>query len=241
MNRPLLLRPPFFEFGPKTYLYGAKMVALAHAIDQSAIRHDVDVILTVGYTDIAPIAMSTKRINVFAPHMDSSIAGAYSGAILPEALKEAGAVGVQLNHAERPIPLGILEKTMRRAQDVGLATMVCADSPDDVKTIAAMEPTILVAEPKELIGTGQTSNDDYIRETIAIVQAINRNVLVLQAAGISNGQDVYNVIRLGAQATGCSSGIAKAVDPAAMAEEMIASLRRAWDDIQKNGHAKGNY
>jgi len=230
MQRPLSLSPPFFEFGPKAYLYGETMVDLAHAIDRSAIRHDVDVILTVGYTDIRPVAENTERVNVFAPHMDPLPIGAGSGAVLPEAIRDAGAVGVQLNHAEKPLGMGIIEKTIRRAKEVGLAIMALADSVEDVRTIAAMGPTVLVAEPTELIGTGTTSDDNYVRETIAIVRAIDPDIMVLQGAGISNGQDVYNVIRLGAQATGCSSGIAKASDPAAMADDMIGSMRRAWDD-----------
>jgi triosephosphate isomerase len=128
----------------------------------------------------------------------------------------------------------ILAQTIKRADEVGLATMVCADSVEDVKVIAAMGPNVLVAEPTELIGTGTTSDESYVRETIAAVQAIDPNIMVLQAAGISNGQDVYNVIAHGAQATGCSSGIAKASDPAAMAEDMICSVRRAWDEINLN-------
>jgi len=228
--RPFSLRPPFFEFGPKAYLYGETMLELARAIDEGAIRHDVDIILTVGYTDIRPIAANTKRVNVFAPHMDPLPIGAGSGAVLPEAIKDAGAVGVQLNHAEKPLPLDVLAQTIRRADEVGLATMVCADSVEDVKAVAAMGPTVLIAEPTELIGTGTTSDEDYVRQTLAAVQAINPNIMVLQAAGISNGDDVYDVIRQGAQATGCSSGIAKAADPAAMAEEMISSVRRAWDE-----------
>jgi triosephosphate isomerase len=231
MHSPFSLKPPFFEFGPKAYLYGETMVELARAIDESAIRHDVDVILTVGYTDIKPVADNTQRVKVFAPHMDPLAIGAGSGAVLAEAIKEAGAVGVQLNHCEKPLSMETLEQTIKRANEVGLATMVCADSVEDVKTIAAMGPTVLVAEPTELIGTSTTSDESYVRETIAAVQAINPNVMVLQAAGISTGQDVYNVISQGAQATGCSSGIAKASDPAAMAEEMICSVRRAWDEI----------
>ena len=41
---------------------------------------------------------------------------------------------------------------------------------------------------------------------------INDKILVLPAAGISNGQDVYNTIALGAEATGSTSGIIKADD-----------------------------
>ena len=44
------------------------------------------------------------------------------------------------------------------------------------------------------------------------------------------GQDVYNTIIAGADATGSSSGIAKAADRAAMFDEMIAAVRRAWDE-----------
>ena len=57
--------------------------------------------------------------------------------------------------------------------------------------------------------------------------------MVLQGAGISNGQDVYNTIKLGAQATGSTSGIIKAEDPYAMVEEMLYSLRKAWDELHK--------
>lgn len=233
MHRPCFLKAPFFEFGPKAYLYGKAMLDLARSIDASAIRHDVDVILTVGYTDIRPVAENTRRVNIFAPHMDPLPIGKGSGAVLAEAIKDAGAVGVQLNHAEKPLAMDVLEQTIRRAREVGLATMVCADSIEDVKRIAALGPTVLVAEPTELIGTGTASDQNYVRETIATVQAINPSVMVLQAAGISSGKDVYNVIRLGAQATGCSSGIAKAANPGAMAEEMICAVRRAWDEAAR--------
>ena len=233
MNRPLSLKPPFFEFGPKCYLYGETMLVLACAIDESAIRHDVDIILTVAYTDIRPVAEATKRVNVFAPHMDALPIGAGSGAVLAEAIKDAGAVGVQLNPCEKPISREVLEQTIRRAKEVGLATMVCADSVEDVKAIAAMGPTVLVAEPTELVGTGTTSDENYVRDTITAVQAIDPDVMVLQAAGISNEDDVFKVIRQGAQATGCTSGIAKAADPAVMADAMIGAVRRAWDEANK--------
>lgn len=229
MHRPFAIKPPFFEFGPKAYLYGKEMVALARAIDESAIRHDVDVILTVGYTDIRPIAAATQRVKVFAPHMDPLPLGRGSGAVLAEAIQEAGAVGVQLNHAERPLSMEVLEQTIRRADALGLATMVCADSLADVKAIAKMGPNVLAAEPSALIGTGQTSDDSYVRDTLALVRAINPEVAVLQAAGISGRDDVYKVIAMGALATGCSSAIATAEDPAAVAEEMICSAREAWD------------
>ena len=152
---------------------------------------------------------------------------------LPESLVAAGATGVMLNHVEKPLEFDVLAETIKRADEVGLATIVCADTVEDIINIAKLGPNLLVAEPTELIGTGQTSDANYVTQTIEQVRAINPEIMVLQGAGISNGQDVYNTIKLGAQATGCTSGIIKASDPYAMVEEMLYNLRKAWDDIHK--------
>lgn len=231
MLKNFKIKPPFFEVGPKAYLYGEDMLKLAKAIDKVAIKYDVDIIVTPQYTDIPLLAQNTERILVFAQHMDSLPVGRGLGSVLPEAVKAAGAVGVMLNHAEKPLTMEEVEATIKRADEVGLATIVCADTVEDVKTIAKMGPNLIVAEPTDLIGTGQTSDSNYVIETIKTVEAINPDIMVLQGAGISNGQDVYNTIKLGAQATGSTSGIIKAEDPEAMVEEMISALRRAWDEL----------
>ncbi len=144
-----------------------------------------------------------------------------------------GAVGQMLNHAEKPIFMDDIEKTIKRADEVGLATIVCADTVEDVIRIAKLNPNLIVAEPTELIGTGETSDMAYVKATIEAVDKVNPDIMVLQGAGISNGKDVYNVIKAGAMATGCTSGIIKANDPPAMVEEMIYSLRNAWDELYK--------
>ncbi len=231
MYKDFHIKPPFFEVGPKAYLYGDDMLRLAKAIDRAAIKYDVDVIVTPQYTDIRLLAENTERISVFAQHMDYLTPGRGLGSVLPEAVKAAGAVGVMLNHAEKKLTLTEIEKTIARADEVGLATIVCADTVDELKAIAKMSPNLLVAEPTELIGTGKTSDANYVKETIETVRAINPAIMVLQGAGISNGQDVYNTIKLGAQATGSTSGIIKAKDPEAMVDEMLSALRRAWDEV----------
>lgn len=227
------IKPPFFEIGPKAYLYGEKMLKLAQVIDKTAMKYDVDVIVTPQYTDISLLANNTERILVFAQHMDYLPVGRGLGSVLPEAVKAAGAAGVMLNHAEKPLTMNEIEKTIKRADEVGLATIVCANTVEDVTNIAKLGPNLLVAEPTDLIGTGHTSDSAYVAETIRQVREINPDIMVLQAAGISNGQDVYNTIKLGAQATGATSGILKAADPYAMVEEMLYNLRKAWDELHK--------
>lgn len=231
MFKGLNIKPPFFEVGPKAFLYGEKMLALAKVIDETAKKYDVDVIVTPQYTDIKLLADNTERILVFAQHMDYLTPGRGLGSVLPEAVKAAGAVGVMLNHAEKPLTLEEIEKTIARADEVGLGTIVCADTVEDVKKIAKMGPNLIVAEPTNLIGTGQTSDSNYVIETIKTVNEINPDIMVLQGAGISNGQDVYNTIKLGAQATGTTSGIMKSDRPYEMVEEMLYNLRKAWDEL----------
>lgn len=231
MLKNFQIRPPFFEIGPKAYMYGERMLKLAKCIDRVAMKYDVDVIVTPQYTDIPLLAQNTERIFVFAQHMDPLPVGRGLGSVLPEAVKAAGAVGVMLNHAEKKLTPDVIRQTIARADEVGLATIVCADTVEELKEIAKMGPNLLVAEPTELIGTGVTSDANYVTETIRTVREINPDIMVLQGAGISNGQDVYNTIKLGAQATGSTSGIIKAPCPEDMVEEMLHALRKAWDEL----------
>lgn len=233
MHKDYKIRAPYFEIGPKAYLYGEMMLELALEIDKAAKKYDVDIIVTPQYTDIPMLVEKTERIHVYAQHMDYLPVGRGLGSVLPEAVKSAGAVGVMLNHAEKPLTLDEVEKTIRRADEVGLATIVCADTLDEITAIAKMAPNLIVAEPTALIGTGETSDVEYVKATIQAVREINPDIMVLQGAGISTGQDVYDVIMAGAEATGCTSGIIKAEDPPAMVEEMICALRTAWDEAHQ--------
>lgn len=149
------IRAPYFEIGPKCFMWGERMLRLAKAVDKIAEKYDLDVIITPQYADIRLLAENTERIHVYAQHMDALTPGRGLGSVLPESIKEAGAVGVMLNHAEKKLTLEEVKATIARADEVGLATMVCADSVDEVREIAKLGPNILVAEPTELIGTGK--------------------------------------------------------------------------------------
>ena len=224
------IRAPFFEIGTKSYLFGKDVLELALAADAAAEKYGVDIIFTCPVVDIRSVAQATRFIHVFAPHMDPLYPGRGLADTLPESLVAAGAEGVMLNHCEKPLAFDTLKETIRRADEVGLVSIVCADSLADASRIAALDPDIIVAEPSELIGTGVSVGEEYVQAATKSVKDVNPDILVLTAAGISCGQDVYNTIIAGADATGSSSGIAKAADRAAMVDEMIAAVRRAWDE-----------
>lgn len=231
---PISLKPPFFEIGPKSYLYGDDVLELAFQAEKASIKYDVDILFTTPLVDIRMVANATKRLHVFAPHMDPLFPGRGIAEILPEAIRAAGAVGVMLNHCEKPLTIDVLEKTICRAKEVGLATIVCSNTIQQAAAIAHLHPDIIVAEPSDLIGTGQTSDGEYMKKTTQLIKAIDHDVMVLQGAGISSGEDVYRVILAGADATGSSSGIIKAKDRGAMIDEMISAARKAWDEKNKN-------
>lgn len=221
---------PFFEIGPKSYLYGDDILELAKAADAASEKYGVDIIFTTPIVDIRRVREATKNIHVFAPHMDAIVPGRGLADVLPESLVAAGADGVMLNHCEKPLTFDVLEKTIERANEVGLTTIVCADSLAEASKIATLSPDIIVAEPSELIGTGVSVGKEYVEAATKSVKDVNPDILVLTAAGIAGGEDVYNTIIAGADATGSSSGVAKAKDRGAMVDEMISAVRRAWDE-----------
>ena len=83
-------------------------------------------------------------------------------------------------------------------------------------------------------GTGGGVSDmSYVREVIDEIRKIDDKILIEQAAGITNGQQVYDFIMAGSEAAGAASGIMNAADPIAMIDEMIGAVRQAADDLAK--------
>ena len=234
MTRKRKLEPPFFEIGPKNYLYGDQIVELARMADEAAEKYDVRVIFTTPYANIEKVAATVKHIQVFAPHMDAIPVGRGLANILPESLKAAGAVGVMLNHAEFPLSTSTLVHTLKRARELDFLVFACADTVDEAKALAQLHPDILNPEPSELIGgAGGVSDMAFVREVIEAIKAIDPDIMVEQAAGITSGRQVYDFIMAGSEAAGAASGIINAEDPLAMIDEMIAATRRAADDLKK--------
>ena len=165
--------------------------------------------------------------------MESLKPGRGMGHILPEALAAAGVKATFLNHAENPCTVHELAATIARANEVGILTVVCADSVEEGEMIASLKPDVMVCELTSLIGTGQVAGEDYMRGSTEAVKAVSPETLVLQAAGISTGQNVYDAIKYGADGTGGTSGIVAAADPFATLDEMFAALDQARTDFCK--------
>ena len=218
---------PFLVVNPKSYLYGKKSLELAKATDQVAKDTGLQIYYTCPYADIRMIRENTEHIIVCAQSMDPLVPGRGMGHVLPESLKEAGADALFLNHAENPKTVSDLYATIKRAKELEMITIVCADSTVEAKAVACMSPDIVLAEPTDLIGTGKVADDSYTIETVKAIQKIDPNVLVMIASGVSTAADCYNVIKLSADGTGATSGILKAPNPAVRVREMAEAIVKA--------------
>lgn len=220
------LKAPFLIVNPKAYLSGARTLELATLTDELAAQYGVDVIFTAQHVDLRMVAEATTRLLVTAQHMDPIVPGRGMGHICPENLVEAGARAVVLNHAEHPLSLAVLDATMERAREVGLATIVCADSDRQCRAVAHLGPDVMICEPTANIGTGTMDAGDYIERTTRIVKEVDPSILVIQAAGVSRGADVARVLAQGADGSGGTSGIVAAPDWRAILVEMFDALTR---------------
>lgn len=207
----------------------------AKAADEAAEKYDIDVLFITPAVEIRRVVENTRHLIVLAPYMDTLRPGRGMADILPEALKAAGAEGVVVNHCEKPMSLPAIKDTISRARELDMLVFACADTIAEAKAIAQLHPDIINPEPSELIGGTENGVSDmgFVKESIRAIKEIYPDILVEQAAGITNGQQVYDFIMAGSEAAGAASGIMNSEDPLAMIDEMIAATRRAADDLRK--------
>ncbi len=228
------IRVPYFEVGTKNYVYGDKLLEYAIAADKAAEKYDIDVLFICSPIEIRRVREHTKNLIILAPYMDTLRPGRGMADILPEGLKAAGAQGVVINHCEKPMTMPQMKAVIDRAKELDFLVFACADSLEEGQAITQLGPDIINPEPSEIIGGGNgVSSMDYVKESIRLFKAIKPDIMVEQAAGITNGQQVYDFIMAGSEAAGAASGIMNAADPVAMIFEMIAATRRAADDLQR--------
>ena len=230
MRNKEFLRCPFFEIGIKNYFYGKELLKIAKAADNAAAEYDIDVLMILPCVDLRYVAEQTSNLKLIASHMDAIHPGRGTAYILPEALAEAGAYGVMLNHCEMPMSLSAIKRSISRAREVELISLVCADTIEQATALALLGPDIVCPEPPERIGTAQCVSMEYVKISTAAIHAVNPQVIVEQAAGIRTPDQVYQFARAGAQGIGSSSGICLAKDPCTILKQMVYSVRKAIDE-----------
>ena len=156
--------------------------------------------------------IDSVNIPIYAQHVDDAKIGSSTGSIVPELLKSINCPGSLINHSEKRIPLEEIEKLIMRFRDLELTSLVCAQSIDEVESIAKLKPDIIAIEPPELIGSGRAVskvNPKIISDSVDTVKSITSEVDVLCGAGIMTGEDVSIALELGSKGILIASGIIK--------------------------------
>lgn len=223
-----MLEPPYFLLNLKTYLWGDDLLDLLREADEIASGLRVSLMAAPIYVDIRAAAGEVENMLVLAQHLDPQSPGMGTGAVPARALEEAGADGVMLNHAEKKMKLQKLSTALERAGESGLLSLVLTDSVSTARAAAVLGPDIILTEPPDLIGTGRSSDEEYMRQTVKAVEEIDSGIAVMQGGGISSPADVDQAVRAGAAGIGATSAITEADSPLQILEKLLKALESAW-------------
>jgi triosephosphate isomerase len=207
---------PIILINFKTYFEGTrkKALELAKKAEKISNERNVCIGIAVQYVDIVPVSQAVS-IPVFAQHVDPIKYGRSTGHVLPEAVKEAGAVGTLINHSEKRLKLADIDAVINRARELGLVSVVCSNNATVSAAAAILKPNIIAVEPPELIGRGIPvckARPEVISRTIEIVKRVNQEVVIICGAGITTGKDVEAALKLGMAGVLVASGIVKSKD-----------------------------
>lgn len=223
-----MIKTPVIVINYKVYntSFGNSALSIAKAAEEVSINTGVNIIVAPPATEIRTLA-SNVSIPVYAQHVDPVDLGAYTGHIPPEAVKEAGAKGFIINHSERRIRIDEIARLVIKARNLGLNTLVCADTPEVAAALAVLNPDMIAIEPPELIGTGiavSKAKPEIILNTVSRIRSVNKDVIILTGAGISTPEDVVKALELGTSGVLISSAIMKAKDPKKVINEMAEAV-----------------
>lgn len=223
------LSKPIIIINFKSFLEatGQKAVELAREAEKVSKETEVCIAVAPQFSDLSRVTEAVE-IPVFAQHIDTVMPGAYTGHVLAESVKDAGAIGTLINHSERQLKLADIDATIRRADERDLVSCVCTSNPRICAAVAYLHPDIISIEPPELIGTGvavSKAQPEAVTNTIKLVRKVNNEAVILCGAGISYGEDVAVALKLGTQGVLVASGVVKAKDPYAILREFANSTK----------------
>ncbi|MDI9643941.1 MAG: triose-phosphate isomerase [Candidatus Verstraetearchaeota archaeon] len=223
------IRFPLILINFKTYIesMGNRGLELARIAEEVSEETGVCIAVAPHTVDLFRVAPNVG-IPVFAQHVDPDPPGAYTGAIAPESLKEAGVSGAIINHSERRMRLDLIEDAVKRCSSLGISTCVCANTPLAGRAVASFAPEMVAVEPPELIGSGipvSKAKPEVVEGSVELVKRVNEGIRVLCGAGIASGEDVSAAVKLGTEGVLLASGIVKAKDRRGALLDLALALR----------------
>lgn len=205
---------------------GPKAVDLAKTCEKVATETGTNIIACPPMVELSKVAGSVG-IPVLSQNIDPKKPGSATGWITPSMVKACGCAGTLINHAEHKVAPEVVGEAVKMAHELGLATVVCANTVEDAIVLAKYAPEYIAVEPPELIGgdISVTSADPAIvKNTVEQVKAVDPSIRVLCGAGVKTGKDVEAALALGADGVLLASGVVKAKDQYAVLKDLVSGL-----------------
>lgn len=197
----------------KTYKEGTgeNALSLARIISKVASETGVEIIACPGEADLKEVIAIVGK--AWVQNVDFLERGKTTGWLPVEVAKEAGAEGTLLNHSEHKVERQVLQNTVTKCKEIGLKTLVFANSLEEAEFVATLAPDLIGYEAPELVGSRDTSvvmaKPDVIIDVIKAVTPVN----VVVGAGIHNKDDVTKSLEFGAVGVALATDVVLAQNP----------------------------
>jgi triosephosphate isomerase (TIM) len=206
---------------------GDGSVRLALAIKRVSDTVDIEAIAAPPTPMISLVAARTK-VQVYSQSVGNAVGDKTTGAVLPEAVRAAGAAGTILNHSESRRTPAELKRLVPRLVSLRMGVCLCAQTSEEAAELSLFGTKYLAIEPPELIGSGvavSRARPELIQKTVAAARKAGYRGKILCGAGIVSGEDVSRAVQLGADGVLVASSVVKAADWESKVRELADSLK----------------
>ncbi len=223
MQEPILI----INFKNYAEIQGERCLALARQVEEVAreLCLEDSIAIAPPTPALALISSCVDKITVIAQHVDDANEGSTTGYVTAEMLKSFNIRGSLVNHSEHRLDLNTIKGILNRLKRLNMLSIVCANTPDEVKRLALLNPDYIAIEPPELIGTGNAVSKSKPEVIVKAVEALNSSSSkIICGAGIVDASDVKAALRLGSKGILVASGVIKAKDWKTKVHELAEAL-----------------
>ncbi|MFL6479983.1 MAG: triose-phosphate isomerase [Nitrososphaera sp.] len=204
MKHPLIINFKNYE-----EISAGNALKLAESARQVAEKFQIEIVLAPPPPVLALIA-KVIQMPVICQHVDDQKLGPSTGFVIPEMAKSYGVIGSLINHSEHRMEMSSVARLVKRLRKLDMVSIVCAQDPQEVIEISALEPDFIAIEPPELIGSGRAVSKENPAIITKSIQAAGLRSSIICGAGISDRDDVSRAMELGSRGILVASGVIKA-------------------------------
>jgi triosephosphate isomerase (TIM) len=204
-----LKHPLIINFKNYEEISAGNALKLAESARQIAEKFQIEIVLAPPPPVLALIA-KVIQMPVICQHVDDQKLGPSTGFVVPEMAKSYGVIGSLINHSEHRMEMSSVARLVKRLRKLDMVSIVCAQDPQEVIEISALEPDFIAIEPPELIGSGRAVSKENPAIITKSIQAAGLRSSIICGAGISDRDDVSRAMELGSRGILVASGVIKA-------------------------------